>query len=313
MIDYVVYGKTIIDSIKLLSGEIIFEQLGGGGPQGAFGARVWDDSVGLVTRLGSFYPPSVQDKMSGIRVNLEGVFQDKSLNTLQSSMIYDENDYVTYTQEQRLDMMNRFHNDLFQLLAHNIQLPESYKSPKVIHLITEYIDEDMVLKALEMQKQGSLFSFEPLVDVHNWSNKDEIISFLPIVDCVSPDWPTACGFSGEEDPLKVMKWWIKQGTKCITLRDGRRGSYGWDAINDRIYHIPIIEVPRVDPTGCGNSFGGGAAVGWDKHRDVKIAAAMGTVSATFMIQVPGIATWEKSMEKQAKLYLEGLLEEIKEL
>jgi sugar/nucleoside kinase (ribokinase family) len=182
-----------------------------------------------------------------------------------------------------------------------------------MHLITEYVDENMMIQALEMKKKGSILSFEPLVDVHQWTNKEEIISFMPNVDCISPDWPTACGFSGETDPLHVMKWWIKRGATCITLRDGRRGSYGWDAINDKIYHIPIIEVPRIDPTGCGNSYAGGTAVGWEKYKDVKMAAAMGTVSATFMIQVPGIAFWEDKMRMQANIYLEQLLDSIQEL
>ena len=46
MVDYVVYGKIIIDDIRLKNGNIIRNQLGGCGPQGAFGARVWDASVG---------------------------------------------------------------------------------------------------------------------------------------------------------------------------------------------------------------------------------------------------------------------------
>lgn len=313
MIDYVVYGKIIIDNIKLLSGEIINEQLGGGGPQGAFGARVWDDSVGLLTRIGDNFPTSIQEKLEGIQVDLEGVKQYVGVPTLQSSMFYDENDYVNYTTEERKAMLARFRENLSQLLANDIELPTSYKNPKVIHLVTEFVDENMMLQALEMKKKGSILSLEPLVDVHQWTNRDPMIEFMPSVECISPDWPTACGFSRETDPLRVMKWWTKKGVNCVTLRDGRRGSYGWDAFHDRIYHIPIIEVPRIDPTGCGNSYAGGTAVGWEKFKDVKIAAAMGTVSATFMIQVPGIAFWKEDMKMQANLYLERLMDSIQEL
>lgn len=313
MIDYVVYGKIIIDNIKLLSGEIISEQLGGGGPQGAFGARVWDDSVGLVTRIGDNLPASVQEKLEEIQVDLEGVKQYEGLPTLQSSMFYDDNDYVNYSTEERKAMLASFRTNLSQLLSNDIELPLSYRTPKLIHLVTEFVDENMMIQALDMKKEGSILSLEPLVDIHQWTNKKQMIEFLPSVECISPDWPTACGFSGETEPLRVMKWWTKQGVNCVTLRDGRRGSYGWDALHDRIFHIPIIEVPRIDPTGCGNSYAGGTAVGWEKFKDVKIASAMGTVSATFMIQVPGIAFWEEDMKIQANLYLERLMDSIKEL
>ena len=53
-VDFLVYGKIIIDDIKLQkTGQIQHGVLGGGGPQGAFGARVWADSVGFLSRSGT--------------------------------------------------------------------------------------------------------------------------------------------------------------------------------------------------------------------------------------------------------------------
>jgi hypothetical protein len=53
MLDYIIYGKIIIDTIGLLDGSVVHNILGGGGPQGAFGARLWSDSVGILTRSGT--------------------------------------------------------------------------------------------------------------------------------------------------------------------------------------------------------------------------------------------------------------------
>ncbi len=51
MVDYVIYGKIIIDDI-VVAGSRLRSVLGGGGPQAAFGARLWNESVGFLSRSG---------------------------------------------------------------------------------------------------------------------------------------------------------------------------------------------------------------------------------------------------------------------
>jgi len=55
---FLVYGKIIIDDIRLRSGAIVSSKLGGGGPQAAFGMRLWHDDVALLTRSGDDLDPS---------------------------------------------------------------------------------------------------------------------------------------------------------------------------------------------------------------------------------------------------------------
>jgi Radical SAM superfamily/Flavoprotein len=50
--DVVVYGKIIIDDLRLPDGSTACDLLGGGGPQAAFGALLWTDTVGLLSRAG---------------------------------------------------------------------------------------------------------------------------------------------------------------------------------------------------------------------------------------------------------------------
>jgi sugar/nucleoside kinase (ribokinase family) len=203
--------------------------------------------------------------------------------------------------------------NLEKLLERNITLPPSYTKPRLFHLITEYVHEDMMLQALEMKKQGVVLSFEPIIDYREWKNKDAIIEFLPHVDVVSPDWPSASGFAGSEEPRKVLEWWAKSGPACVSVRNGRHGSYVWDRDHDRMWQIPVIDVERVDPTGCGNSYAGAFGAGWDKHRNAKIAGAMGTVSAAFMIRTPGPAVIAPETPKEAQIYLAALMDKISEL
>ena len=68
---YVIYGKIIVDDI-VVAGTRVRSVLGGGGPQAAFGARLWSDSVGFVSRSGSDLAVSQVDALRGLDIDLAG-------------------------------------------------------------------------------------------------------------------------------------------------------------------------------------------------------------------------------------------------
>ena len=78
--------------------------------------------------------------------------------------------------------------------------------------------------------------------------------------------------------------------------------------HDQIWHIPIVKVETVDPTGCGNSYGGGLMVSWEKHKDARIAGAAGTVSASFLAKTVGVPPVTGTLQKTAETIMEELLE-----
>ncbi|MGD8458457.1 MAG: carbohydrate kinase family protein [Anaerolineales bacterium] len=313
MVDYVVYGKIIIDDIRLKDGEIVRNQLGGGGPQGAFGARLWDSSVGILTRSGTDIDPGPKKALEAIGIDLEGWVQYPDLPTPHGLMAYDENEYMLGA----IDFAKRkeeFMRKMGEMLSREIPIPEKYQSPKVIHLITEFTKEPMAQTALRMKKEkGAIYSLEPIIDWNNWTNKKEMIEYFPEVDIVTPDWPSASGIAGSESPLEVVKFWSKLGPSLVAVRHGANGSYVWDSTHDEFLHVPIAKVETVDPTGCGNSYGGGLMAAWEKHRDARIAGAAGTVSASYLAKSLGVPPVTESLQKEAQGILEELLDRIKPL
>ncbi len=312
MTDYIVYGKIIIDDIRLKTGEIVHNVLGGGGPQGAFGARLWDPSVALLTRSGTDIPEGPKAELEALDLDLSGWMQYDDLPTAHGLMAYDENEYMT----GEIDFEKRketFMRKMGEMLAREIPIPESCQSPRVIHLITEFTDEPMANAALAMKETGSIYSLEPLIDYHHWSNQEEMLAYFPNVDIVTPDWPSASGFAGSDDPLEVLKFWSKLGPDLVAIRDGARGSYVWDQHHDQMWHIPVVEIKLMDPTGCGNAYGGGLSVAWDQHKDAKVAGACGTVSASFLAERVGVPTVTAEVKATAETRLENLLARIKKL
>ena len=308
MVDYLVYGKIIVDTIRLLDGSVVEGVLGGGGPQGAFGARIWDKSVGLLTRSGSDLETGCRQILQDLQINLDGWAVYDDIPTPRSVMAYDENEYMQNESQFGIDL-EKMKENLETILARSLTLPDSYQNPKVIHLITEYTDEDMVKTALSLKEKGTIFSLEPLIDYHHFSNGNEIISLIPHVHSVTPDWPSASGLAKSDDPLQVVKYWSKLGADLVCIRHGQRGSYAWDKHNDQIWHIPPVMVDVVDPTGAGNSFGGGMSVGWEKHHDALFAGCYGAISASLIIRGAGVPGITQALETEAQKYLPVAIEQ----
>ena len=302
MLDYIVYGKIIIDAIKLLDGRIVRDVLGGGGPQGAFGARLWSDSVGFLSCSGTDMPQGSIEMLKGIDVDLHGWVQFPDLPTTRGAMVYDENEYLTSKEELQIVFERLVHN-IKEFISRPIPLPSTYRRPRVIHLITEYTKEEMVQSALELRRDGSLFSLEPLIDFRQWSNIEAIIDLLQHVDIVTPDWPSASGIAGSDKPKEVLSYWSKLGPQMVAVRHGHYGSYAWDRSHDEYWHIPPAPVDVIDPTGAGNAYGGGLCVGWDKSHDARTAACYGAVSAAFLVRMVGVPEMTPDLQSEAQKML----------
>jgi sugar/nucleoside kinase (ribokinase family) len=221
-------------------------------------------------------------------------------------MIYDENEYMVSEQGELLEMVIS-REDWYRLLGQELELPATYRQPRLIHLITEFYDEPMVETALTLRKQGTILSLEPLIDVHKWRNREGIVNLLPHVDIVSPDWPSASGMAGSDEPKRVLKYWSNLGPKLVAIRHGQHGSYVWDHQHDQLWHIPAVPVDVVDPTGAGNSYGAGLSVGWVESGEAQVAGCYGGVSAKFLVEQAGLPQMSDRLQAEAQRLLKQTL------
>lgn len=311
-VDYVVYGKIIIDSIRRLDGAVEREVLGGGGPQGAFGARLWSPNVGIITRTGDVVEDKPLAALHSLDVDLRGWYSFPAVRQPHGGMEYDENEYMRPRTKVAADLQ-LLSAEIRELLKHDAPIPPAFGTPRVIHLITEFYHDRIYHDALALKTQGAIFSVEPLIDHRGWTNRDETLAALGVWDVVSPDWPSASGLAGSDDPATVLRFFAEHGPALVTVRHGARGSYVWDKMTGAAWHMPPSPVTPVDPTGAGNAYAGGAIVGWDRLRDGRIAAAHGAVSASFLVERVGIPHLDAQLFAEADRRLEVAIEQARRL
>lgn len=288
MLDVVIYGKIIIDDIRASDGTIFRGVLGGGGPQAAFGARLWTAAVGFLSRAGTDLEGAHHQALEHLRIDLDGIVSYADLPTLRGSlMAYDQHEYmVNRRAETGRSVVRR--QQWARMLTRPLTLPSAYRTPHAIHLVTEYTDEPMVQHARALRARGALFSLEPLIDYRAWTNREQMVALLRHVDLVTPDWPSASGIAGSTEPRRVVDYWARLGPRLVAIRHGHHGSYVWDGDHDRCWHIPAVPVSVLDPTGAGNSYGGGLCAGWIATGEACAAGAHGAVAASFLVERVGL-------------------------
>jgi sugar/nucleoside kinase (ribokinase family) len=308
---YVIYGKIIIDDVVVKEtghpqgldrgeGNRVRSVLGGGGPQAAFGARLWSDSIGFLSRSGSDLAPAHIDTLRALDIDLTGWRQFLDIPTPRTLMQYDEEEYLTGGL-----ITNR--DDWARLLGETLPLPPSYQHPRAIHLVTEFPEEPMVGAALDLRPRGTIVSLEPLTVTFSDVAWDRMLSLMEKVDMVTPDWPTASRQAGHDDPKRVIHYWSRLGPAMIAVRHGARGSYVWSRDTVEAWHIPAVPTEVVDPTGAGNAYGGGLCVGWTATGNARQAGCYGAISAAMLVRQVGLPPMSTELRYEAERLIEQAL------
>jgi sugar/nucleoside kinase (ribokinase family) len=274
--------------------------LGGGGPQAAFGARLWSDSVGFLSRSGSDLAAAHVEALRGLDIDLTGWRQFPDIPTPRTLMQYDEEEYLT-------GGLLTSREDWTRLLREPLPLPPAYQRPLAIHLVTEFPEEPMIGAAFDLRRQGTIVSLEPLAVTFSSLDWDRMLALIGTVDVVTPDWPTASGFAAADDPKQVVHYWSRFGPRLIAVRHGARGSYVWSRESGETWHIPAVPTRVVDPTGAGNAYGGGLCVGWTATGDARTAGCYGAISAAMLVRQVGLPRMSAVLRHEAESLIDQTL------
>jgi len=279
MVDFVAFN-IILDDIVFPDGRSVMGELGGGGPQTAFGMRLWADSVGLVAGVGPDFPQVWWQQLNAWGIDLRGV-RHLDVPSLRAWQLLEEDGRRTQVWRVAPQVIRAHFERRLD------QMPEDYLQAKGFHLGVHPLEArgDFIEP---LQSQGAVASIEPFKPAERRPSAEELRRLLSLATIFSPNLGEAISLLGQGSPESLLKQLLDGGTEVVALRLGDQGALLGRRGEEGAWHIPAVPVQVVDPTGAGNAFCGGFLVGWVQFEDLVEAGLRAVVSASFMVTQVGM-------------------------
>lgn len=169
------------------------------------------------------------------------------------------------------------------------QLPERYRDTDILFLAN--IDPDLQEDILAQVKNPRLVAMDTM---NYWiqTRRESLLSVLEKVDVFFANDEEVRMLTGELNLITAGKRLLEKGPSLVVIKKGEHGALLLS--QDFICVVPAFPSETVvDPTGAGDSFGGGFLGHLDKtdsyvEADIRRAAVYGSVLASFTIEKFGI-------------------------
>ncbi|KAH8937320.1 hypothetical protein BDL97_16G022000 [Sphagnum fallax] len=287
----------IVDDIVYPDGHSAMACLGGGGPQTAFGAKLWfsdNERVGLAAGIGADFPESCRTWLEETGIDTHGLLQ-WPLSTLRAWQILEEDGRRTQVWRMAVG------DEVWGMLRPEMSaLPLPYQKAKVYHAGVHPSGRDVDFI------RGLRDTGAEIVSIEVYTHAEDIVSRTELQDLVSsghifsPNEKEAVSLVGPGGGTETGT----TGVYCAQEKAHDETS----AKEEPTLRIKGVNVKKIlDPTGCGNTFCGGFLAGWYKTHDLLTAALWGSIAASFMLEYEGVPPLPMSQwQAEAQLRLELL-------
>jgi hypothetical protein len=322
--DLIVYGCLTLDNVVTAEGERPPQVFAGNALYAALGARVWNDSVGVVARAGANYPSACFDLLDHLGVAHEGVRRSPAPHGRNMAFVYSADGsrsrripaeiMAAMPAEER----DRFLDTTLQPDAREKWLafspnaddtPENWWSAaKGVHCA-----------AIPMARQAAIVAAARARAARGvWAQVDSPwqdktaqghvsdTNLLADVDALLPSEADLADYCAGAPPAAVVRTLLAVGARRVVLKRGAEGCDIYGPDGTRI-HVPVVSVRAVDPTGAGDAFCGGFLAGVCATGDVLMAARQGAVSASFSIERNGLDGLARADRREAAARLSSLV------
>lgn len=297
-IDFVTFSL-IIDDIVFPDQTTALGVLGGGGPQTAFGMRLWANRVGLVSGVGDDLPETSLAWLHQTGINTQGLRHTPDCPTPRAWQLLAENGHRT----QQWRVSGRV---VGQQLGRSLaKLPPVYRQARGFHLGIHPEDQDLDF-IRSLRETGAVVSIEPFRETHRPLSDAELRVLLTAGQIFSPNQLEAASLVGPGSAHELIQRLADAGAEIIALRQGPTGALVHHAQTGQTCYIPAIETNVVDVTGAGNAFCGGFLVGWVQTGNLRTAGLYGAVAASFLVEQVGLPQMSYTCISEAKQRLAHL-------
>ncbi|MCK4901285.1 MAG: carbohydrate kinase family protein [Anaerolineales bacterium] len=286
-INFVSFG-IIFDDIVTPEGHSHMKVLGGGGPQTAFGMRLWSSEVGLVAGVNQTDREFIYEWLSTSDIDRRGI-RTSNLPTPRAWQLLEADGRRTQVwRVSQETIQNHLHRSLDYL-------PEDYRGASGFHFGIHPEEPGLEFMA-SLHELGAIVSIEPFKPADKVPTPLELRNLLSYVDIFSANQLEAFSLVSIENPKEQALRLAESGARVVVIRLGAGGSLVLDSLRGKWARVPAVPIQVFDPVGAGNAYCGGFLVGWSQSHDVKIAGTYAAVAASFMIEQVGVPSWRPELD-----------------
>ena len=278
--DIVTIGWLTMDDIVLCDHRCRPNVLGGGALYSAVGAQIWADRVGIHSATGRPFLDSVRDAIGRRGLDTEGIGSIEG-NGLQLWLLHESE-----TDKQQVPKLTSSSAD--EMDNARGPMPKAYAMARGFHIAPQSpagsVENAVRLHGLPGRPVVTLdLLSDAFIDRTLYADLgflNSVTAFLPSEAEITRIW----------DPPDVQDWLREQAAAhgChVGVKLGELGSMVCDARTGVLTRVPAFPAQIVDTTGAGDSYCGGFLAGLVARRPLAECAAMGTVSASYVVEACG--------------------------
>jgi sugar/nucleoside kinase (ribokinase family) len=271
-----------------------------------FGARLFSSdtpkSIGLIVKAGHEFPLALEQTFNQWNVDLH-IIRESDKPSPRGRILYGQSSSErTY---QRLTPP--LPSTIEDLTATNMISAACFHFFDVPETVNAQIDQITALRAQQGIHNRPLYVWEPQAKSCSPETFEHHKKVVEKVDIFSPNHVELASFFTQPSNGSVVfdKATIEEQARtfmpaspgralCILVRCAEHGCFTHSANpnGEQNEWLPADHLPGsdkvVDTTGAGNAFLGGAAVGYLQHQSFSLAAAYGSVAASFAVETVGL-------------------------
>ncbi len=298
--NYIIAGHFSREYILPPAGQPLLDSPGGDPLYAAGGLAVWDQGVGLLTRVGEDLPRQWLHDLRergfdtrGVKVLPQGLdlrnfiayadFEHRSRNSPVSQFARRE---MTFPKS----LLGYQPNQPAELRAPSVSdVPREYLDARAIHLCPMDVTAQSQLTAVFKGGSVTTLSLDPAPESMSPAFFKDLRILLQGVTLFLPSEEELRSlFWGETHDLWEMIEAISvYGCEIIVVKRGSYGQLVYDAAGKHRWEVPAYPARLSDPTGMGSAFCGGCLAGYQKTFHPLDAVLRGSISASLKVEGSG--------------------------
>jgi cytidine kinase len=288
----------ILDDIVFPNGHTAMGVLGGGGPQTAFGMRLFHDDVGLVGEVGTDLPEAARLWLSESGIDTAGVRQNTDRPSPRAWQVT-END-------GRRTQVWRVKPSRFLDIE---SIPSHYLSAKGFHFGI-HPEAPPLAFSQALKGAGRIVSVEAFRGADRPPTPEALFTMLSMADIFSANLSEAQSLVGQGSARAVMRRLVEAAESramLMVLRLGEEGSLVAEGQTGQMVKVSAVPVNTVDAVGAGNAYCGGFLAAWIERHNIGWAGVCGAVAASYAVGQVGLPSLTDALRREAREKADALM------